>query len=85
MFGGALVGAVLVLHAGATWSLGVAAGIVTATAVFFSREAPLELGLALAVTRRPVRRPSDRPPVLQVETARLGRQGRTDPRAAAGR
>ena len=29
MFGGALVGAVLVLHAGATWSLGIAAGIVT--------------------------------------------------------
>ena len=46
MFGGALVGAVLVLHAGAAWSLGVAAGIVAVTAVFFSREAPLELGLA---------------------------------------
>ena len=46
MFVGALVGAVLVLHAGATWSLAVAAGIVAATAVFFSREAPLELGLA---------------------------------------
>jgi hypothetical protein len=46
MFGGALVGAVLLLHAGPAWSLGVAAGIVTAAAVFFSREAPLELGLA---------------------------------------
>ena len=46
MFFGALVGAVLVLHAGATWSLVVAAGIVATTAVFFSREAPLELGLA---------------------------------------
>ncbi len=46
MFVGALVGAVLVLHAGATWSLAVAAGILAATAVFFSREAPLELGLA---------------------------------------
>ncbi|MFZ0251082.1 MAG: DUF1275 family protein, partial [Acidimicrobiales bacterium] len=43
MFGGALIGAVLVLHAGATWSLGIAAGIVTATAVFFSRAVPLEL------------------------------------------
>ena len=43
MFGGALVGAVLVLHAGAAWSLGVAAGIVTVTAVFFYREVPLEL------------------------------------------
>ena len=29
MFAGALVGAVLVLHAGAAWALGVAAGIVT--------------------------------------------------------
>jgi len=46
MFGGALVGAVLVLHAGATWSLGVAAGIVAVAAVYFARTAPLELGLA---------------------------------------
>jgi uncharacterized membrane protein YoaK (UPF0700 family) len=46
MFAGALVGAVLLLHAGAAWSLGVAAGIVAVTAVFFYREAPLELGLA---------------------------------------
>ena len=43
LFGGALVGAVLVLHAGVTWSLGVAAGIVAATAVYFSREVPVEL------------------------------------------
>ena len=43
LFGGALVGAVLVLHAGATWSLGVAAGILAATAVYFSREVPVEL------------------------------------------
>ena len=43
MFGGALVGAVLVLHAGATWSLGVAAGIVAVTAVYFFREVPAEL------------------------------------------
>ena len=43
MFGGALVGAVLVLHAGAAWSLGVAAGIVIAAAVFLYREVPLEL------------------------------------------
>ena len=41
MFGGALVGAVLVLHAGAAWSLGVSAGIVTVTAVFFYRTVPL--------------------------------------------
>ncbi len=46
LFGGALVGALLVLHAGTTWSLGIAAGIVVAAAVFFYREAPLELGLA---------------------------------------
>jgi uncharacterized membrane protein YoaK (UPF0700 family) len=43
MFGGALVGAVLVLHAGATWSLSVAAGIVAVTAIFYSREVPVEL------------------------------------------
>jgi uncharacterized membrane protein YoaK (UPF0700 family) len=43
MFGGALAGAVLVLHAGAAWSLGVAAGIVTTAAVFLYREVPLEL------------------------------------------
>ena len=46
MFLGALAGALLVLHVGATWSLAVAAGIVTVTTVYFSREAPLELGLA---------------------------------------
>jgi uncharacterized membrane protein YgaE (UPF0421/DUF939 family) len=46
MFAGALMGAVLLLHAGAAWSLGIAAAIVIVTAVFFSREAPLELGLA---------------------------------------
>jgi hypothetical protein len=46
MFGGALLGAVLVLHAGATWSLGIGAGIVAGTAVYFARAAPLELGLA---------------------------------------
>ena len=43
MFGGALVGAVLVLHAGATWSLGIAAGTVGLAAVFFAREVPLGL------------------------------------------
>jgi uncharacterized membrane protein YoaK (UPF0700 family) len=43
MFGGALVGAVLVLHAGPAWALGVAAGIVTAATVFLYREVPLEL------------------------------------------
>ncbi len=46
MFGGALVGAILVLHAGATWSLSIAAGVVVVTAVYFSRTAPLELGPA---------------------------------------
>jgi uncharacterized membrane protein YoaK (UPF0700 family) len=43
MFSGALVGAVLVLHAGPTWALGIAAGIVAATAVYFSQEVPVEL------------------------------------------
>jgi len=46
MFVGALVGAVLVLHAGAAWSLGAAAALVVAAAAYFSRQAPLELGLA---------------------------------------
>jgi uncharacterized membrane protein YoaK (UPF0700 family) len=46
MFGGALVGAILVLHAGATWALSIAAGLVAATAIYFYREAPLELGVA---------------------------------------
>jgi hypothetical protein len=34
------------LHAGPTWSLSIAAGLVAATAFYFSRAAPLELGLA---------------------------------------
>jgi len=46
MFVGALVGAVLVLHAGAAWSLGAAAALVVAAAAYFSRRTPLELGLA---------------------------------------
>ena len=43
MFSGALVGAVLVLHAGATWSLSAAAGIVAVTAIYFARTVPLEV------------------------------------------
>jgi uncharacterized membrane protein YoaK (UPF0700 family) len=43
MFGGALVGAVLVLHSGTTWALGIAAGIVAVTAVYYNREVPIEL------------------------------------------
>jgi uncharacterized membrane protein YoaK (UPF0700 family) len=43
MFGGALVGAVLLLHGGATWSLAVAAGVVAITAVFFSRTVSVDL------------------------------------------
>src|SRR5271165_7198652 len=45
-FGGALVGALLVLHAGAAWSLAVAAGLVVCSAAYLHREAPLELGPA---------------------------------------
>jgi uncharacterized membrane protein YoaK (UPF0700 family) len=41
MFGGALVGAVLVLHVGAPWSLGVASAIVVATTVFCARLVPV--------------------------------------------
>ncbi len=46
MFGGALAGAALVIHVHPAWALGVAAGIVVCTAVYFAREAPLELGIA---------------------------------------
>jgi uncharacterized membrane protein YoaK (UPF0700 family) len=47
MFGGALVGAVLLLHVGAVWSLGAAAAIVAVTAAFYARQAPQQqLGLA---------------------------------------
>ena len=45
-FGGALVGALLVLHVGAAWSLGVAAAIVVCATAFFYREAPVGLGVA---------------------------------------
>jgi hypothetical protein len=41
VLGGALVGAVLMLHAGATWSLGVADGVVVA--VYFYRTVPVEV------------------------------------------
>jgi uncharacterized membrane protein YoaK (UPF0700 family) len=46
MFGGALIGAVLLLHAGAAWSLGVASTIVAITTLFFFREVPASLDLA---------------------------------------
>jgi len=46
MFGGALAGAALVIHVHPAWALGVAAGIVVCTALYFAREAPLELGIA---------------------------------------
>jgi uncharacterized membrane protein YoaK (UPF0700 family) len=45
-FGGALVGALLVLHVGAAWSLAAATGLAVCSAAYFYREAPLELGLA---------------------------------------
>jgi uncharacterized membrane protein YoaK (UPF0700 family) len=43
IFGGALVGALLLVHAGASWALGVAAGIVAIAAIFCNREVPLDL------------------------------------------
>ena len=46
MFGGALVGAALVVHVHAAWALAIAAFIVVSTAVYFLRAAPLELGVA---------------------------------------
>ena len=45
MFVGAVTGAALLLHVSAAWPLGVAAGLVACTTVFFARQAPLELGL----------------------------------------
>src|SRR5580704_1373002 len=45
MFGGALAGAALVIHVHPAWALGIAAGIVACTALYFAREAPLELGI----------------------------------------
>jgi hypothetical protein len=46
MFAGALAGALLLLHADSAWSLGVASGIDVCAALFYARQAPLELGLA---------------------------------------
>ena len=46
MFGGALVGAALVVHVHPAWALAIAAFIVVCTAVYFGREAPLELRAA---------------------------------------
>ncbi len=46
MFGGALAGAALVIHVHPAWALASAGAIVAATAVYFAREAPLELGVA---------------------------------------
>jgi uncharacterized membrane protein YoaK (UPF0700 family) len=46
MFGGALAGAALVIHVQPAWALAIAAFIVVCTAVYFAREAPLELGVA---------------------------------------
>jgi uncharacterized membrane protein YoaK (UPF0700 family) len=44
MFGGALVGAVLVQHLHAGWALVIACVILFLTALYFYREAPVELG-----------------------------------------
>ena len=46
MFGGALVGALLVQHLHPGWALGIAAAIVVSTGAYFFREVPLELGTA---------------------------------------
>ncbi len=46
MFGGALAGAALVIHVHPEWALAIAAFIVVCTALYFAREAPLELGIA---------------------------------------
>jgi uncharacterized membrane protein YoaK (UPF0700 family) len=46
MFTGALVGAALVVHLHPGWALGLACVLLVGTAAYFSRAAPLELGLA---------------------------------------
>jgi uncharacterized membrane protein YoaK (UPF0700 family) len=46
MFGGALVGALLVQHLEPAWALGIAAAILVTTWAYFYREVPLELGTA---------------------------------------
>jgi uncharacterized membrane protein YoaK (UPF0700 family) len=46
MFGGAVVGAVLVVHLHPGWALGVACVLLVATTAYFSRAAPLEIGVA---------------------------------------
>jgi uncharacterized membrane protein YoaK (UPF0700 family) len=47
MFTGALLGAICLLHIGATWALGIAAGIVVCAGAFFAREVPLGMELAV--------------------------------------
>ncbi|HWF16731.1 MAG TPA: YoaK family protein [Acidimicrobiales bacterium] len=46
LFGGALVGAVFEVHVHPGWALGLATGLLIATAVYFVRAAPLDIGLA---------------------------------------
>jgi uncharacterized membrane protein YoaK (UPF0700 family) len=46
LFGGALVGAVLEVHVHPGWALGLAFGLLVATAVYFARATPRELGVA---------------------------------------
>ncbi len=45
MFGGALAGAALVIHVHPAWALAVAAFLVVSTALYFYREAPIELSV----------------------------------------
>jgi uncharacterized membrane protein YoaK (UPF0700 family) len=44
MFGGALVGALLMQHLQPAWALGIVAAILVTTVAYFYREVPLELG-----------------------------------------
>jgi uncharacterized membrane protein YoaK (UPF0700 family) len=46
MFGGAVVGAVLVVHLHPGWALSVACVLLVATTAYFARTAPVELGVA---------------------------------------
>ena len=80
-------GAVLVIHVHPAWALGVAAGIVVCTAVYFAREAPARArpGESRAQDERPLgRRAQSRAPVLEVDALVGLRQSAAPTRRRSG-